>query len=85
MPPALYEVPRMSWMPLDWNNGTGCRFYGQMLSQGDIIPRLLMHGVNAGGQTDIPSGSVFGQSNDGSVGQMNVGRYGMMTVSPHSD
>ena len=84
-PPALYEGPRISWMPLDWNNGTGCRFYETLLSQGDIIPRLLMHGVNAGGQADIPSGSVFGQSKDGSVGQMNVGRCGMMTVSPHSN
>ena len=84
-PSILYESPQVSWMPHDWNNGTGCRFYSQLKSQSDIILRLLMHGVNAGGQSDIPSGGVFGLGNDGGTGLMNIGRYGMTTVSPHSN
>ena len=81
----LYGGVKQNWMSAGWNNGTGCRFYEQLLMQRKVIPRLLMHGVNAGGQADIPSGSVFGQAKDGSVGQMNVGRDGMMTVLPHSN
>ena len=84
-PSILYESPQVSWMPHDWNNGTGCRFYSQLKSQSDIILRLLMHGMNAGGQSDIPSGGVFGLGNDGGTGLMNIGRYGMTTVSPHSN
>ena len=84
-PSVLLEGLRESWMTYDWNNGTGCRFYGQMLTQRDVIPRLLMHGVKADGQCDIPLGSVFGQAKDGETGHINVGRSGVFVVSPRSD
>ena len=84
-PSVLLEGLRESWMTYDWNNGTGCRFYGQMLTQRDVIPRLLMHGVKADGQCDIPLGSVFGQAKYGETGHINVGRSGVFVVSPRSD
>ncbi len=73
-PSELHEWLCATRMPQDWNNGTGSRFYDPQLMQQDIIPRLLMHGVNAGGQADIPAGSVFGQAKDGETGMINVGR-----------
>ena len=85
VPSVLYEGLQKSWMTNDWNNGTGCRFYDQMLTQRDVIPRLLMHGVKADGQCDIPFGSVFGQAKDGGTGLINVGRNGVFVVSPHSN
>lgn len=84
-PSVLFEGLRRSWMIYDWNNGTGCRFYDQMLTQRDVIPRLLMHGVNSGGQCDIPLGSVLGLGKDGETGHINVGRNGAFVVSPHSN
>ena len=84
-PSVLFGGLRRSWMTNDWNNGTGCRFYDQMLTQRDVIPRLLMHGVKADGQCDIPLGSVFGQAKDGETGHVNVGRNGVFVVPPHSN
>ena len=85
IPTVMNEGLRNVRMPQDWNNGTGCRFYNLLLTQMDIIPRLLMHGVKSGGQSDIPLGSVFGQAKDGGTGHINVGRNGVFVVSPHSN
>ena len=86
-PVSLWESPRSSWMPSDWNNGTGCLFYDSSLSQRDVIRRLLMHGVRTEGQSDIPFGSVYGQAEDGGTGMMNVGRNvnDFFVVSPQSN
>ena len=83
MPSEMSQSLRQSWMPSDWNNGTGCRFYDPMLVQRDIILRLLMHGVNFGGQADIPADRVFGQAEDGLTGKMTVG-LGDMRMPPPS-
>lgn len=87
VPVSLGGSPRSSWMSSDWSNGTGCRFYHSLLSQRDIIRRLLMHGVRTEGQSDIPSGSVFGLARDGETGMLNVGRNGndFFVVSPKSN
>lgn len=81
----LYQGVKQDWMEDDWNNGTGCRFYDQMLTQRAVIPRLLMHGVKAVGQCDIPLGGVFGQTKGGETGVVNVGRNGVFVVAPHSN
>ena len=41
-----------------------------------------MHGVDNAAHVDIPLGTVYGLGRDGVVGHMNVGRNGVMTVSP---
>ena len=84
-PSELNQKLRATWMPNDWNNGSGCRFYDPILSQRDIIQRLLMNGVKVDAQSDIPHGSVFGLSVDSVTGMMNVGRNGILTVSPQSN
>ena len=85
VPDDLNKGLNSSLMPSDWNNGTGCRFYDPFLLQRDIILRLLMNGVKAEPQSDIPLGGVFGQAEDGVTGMMNVGRIGMPTISPRSN
>ena len=83
-PEILKEYLRSSWMPDDWDNGTGQRYYGQLLQQRDMIERLLMHGVDKGVHVDMPLGPVYGLGKDGVVGLMNIGRNGVMTFSPIS-
>ena len=48
------------WLPNDWNNGTGGRFYPVLFSQKIAIKQLLMHGGDNGIRADIPSGNVYG-------------------------
>ena len=50
------------WLPNDWNNGTGGRFYPVLFSQKDAIKKLLMHGGDNGLRADISGGSVHGLS-----------------------
>ena len=80
----LYEGVRQSWMPEDWSNGTGCRFYDLLLPQYQAIRRVLMYGIGSDLKCDIPSGSVYGRSEDGLMENINVGRNTMMTASPKS-
>ena len=80
----LMQSVRQSWMPHDWNNGTGVRFYDLMLLQSELIPRLLMFGYGGDTKSDIPAGSVHGRTKDGSIGLISVGRRSFMTTSPHS-
>ena len=60
IPDELYRDVSKSWLPGDWNNGTGVRFYPAMLCQKDVIARLLMYGVENPESADISSGNVFG-------------------------
>jgi hypothetical protein len=80
----LLSAPRQEWLPHDWNNGTGERFYPSMMSQEDIIFRLLMYGHGSETKSDIPLGFVHGLPNTGSAGLLNVGRNGVMSTSPHN-
>ena len=64
--------------------GTGCRFYGLLLTQYQIIQRLLMLGTGSDSTCDIPAGSVYGRSSNGDIGNISVGRSTMTTTSPHS-
>ena len=81
---ALYEGVKQSWMPMDWNNGTGCRFYDQMMPQYQAINMVLMHGKGGNLKCDIPLGSVYGKPANGDLGNVSVGRNTMMTTSPKS-
>ena len=84
VPAELMTVVRNGWMPNDWNNGTGCRFYDPLLTQESAIRRILMHGEKNDSQSDIPGGSVVGLPKSGSADMLNVGRAGMPTLNPRS-
>ena len=64
-----------SRQPLDWSNGTGCRYYATGISQETIIGRLLMCGVKGQGQLDLSSGSIYGFSKSGETGLIDVGVF----------
>ena len=81
---VFYEGVKQSWMSQDWNNGTGCRFYDPMLAQHQAVKRLLMFGKGDGEKCDIPLGSVYGRDDNGDLGNLNVGRWPMMTTTPTS-
>lgn len=51
---------RSEWLPNDWNNGTGGRFYDPLLTQYALIQRLLMYGRDNAVHSDIPAGNVYG-------------------------
>lgn len=78
---------KISFLPDDWSNGTGCRFYSPLLIQSDIIRRMLMHGVRMKeyGQSDIPSGRIWGRAKDHVLGNLSVGRSNMLRFPPRSD
>jgi len=61
--------------PLDWNNGTGCRYYEQTITQQQLIRRLLMCGYDYPDGKDLSSGSVWGYSKHGSTGLVDVGFF----------
>ena len=68
----------------DWSNGTGTRFYELLLRHETVIRRLLMFGERSDEKSDIPTGSVFGLSEDGVAGAISVGRSTWMSWSPFS-
>ena len=80
----LKHSVQQPWMPRDWNNGTGVRFYDLMLLQSELIPRLLMFGYGGDTKSDIPKGNVHGRAKDGTFNLISVGRESSMTTSPHS-
>ena len=80
----LYGNVKQSWMPADWGNGTGCRFYVPMLALYEIIGRLVMYGKGSDMKCDIPMGSVYGRAADGTLGNISVGKGSMLTTSPIS-
>ena len=60
IPDELNEQVSIAWLPDDWNNGTGGRFYPVPFNQRQAVMLLLMYGVVNYGGEDIPSGNVFG-------------------------
>ena len=80
----LYGGVKQNWMPADWNNGTGCRFYDPMLTQYQAIMKLLMYGKGGNVKCDIPLGAVYGRGDDGTLGKISVGRGTMLVISPRS-
>ncbi len=61
--------------PLDWNNGTGCRYYSRNDDQEAIIRRLLMYGSRHSAKCDLSSGSVYGFNASGGDGLVDVGFF----------
>jgi len=84
VPDLFMSNVKAAWLPDDWNNGTGCRFYDMTLLQEGAIRRLLMHGEKNASQCDMPGGGVFGLPKSGSADILNVGRAGMLTLQPQS-
>ena len=86
---TLYVPPREEWMPLDWNNGTGARFYDPWTGrQRDVIQRLVMYGESNPDKADIPLGYVYGYARDSvhgkSLGNCAVGRRTMICFPPRN-
>lgn len=61
--------------PMDWSNGTGCRYYPVGVDQESIIKRLLMCGNAYPGSVDISAGSVYGFTEYDDDGQVDVGFF----------
>ena len=80
----LINGVRQAWMPYDWNNGTGCRFYDPLLLQSDLIPRLLMYEYGSDSKCDIPAGWIYGLTKSGEIGMIGVGKSTFMTFTPSS-
>lgn len=80
----LTEGVKESWMPQDWNNGTGCRFYDPLLMQRDVIHRVLMYGRSIATKADIPSGGVYGKTKERAFGLVSVGLNGLLIYPPRS-
>ena len=83
-PIELWHAPCSAWLPGDWNNGTGARFYPVLTAQRDIIFRLLMYGHGSDVKSDIPFGSVYGLPKTGDLGNVAVGSGSFMATSPQS-
>jgi len=81
---VLMKGVRQPWMPYDWNNGTGRRFYDQSLFQSVLIPRLLMYEYGSDSKCDIPAGGIYGLTKSGEFGLIAVGRNPFMTLTPSS-
>ena len=85
-----YSPLRRTWMPNDWNNGTGSRYYEPGKCPLDLLPHILMFGVENDVHIDIPRGSVRGMVDDKtsstgrSLGQGAVGRNTMLIYPPHT-
>ena len=85
-----YSPLRITWMPDDWSNGTGSRYYEPGKCPLDVLPQILMFGVENDVHIDIPRGSVRGMVNDKtsstgkSLGQGAVGRNTMLVYPPHT-
>ena len=79
-----------AWMPSDWNNGTGSRFYSPDKCLLDLIPQLLMYGIGSGNHVDIPQGFVRGllrnrkDPSQEESGNAAVGRSAMIVFPPHT-
>ena len=61
--------------PMDWSNGTGCRYYPVGVDQESIIKRLLMCGNAYPSSVDISAGSVYGFTEYDDDGQVDVGFF----------
>ena len=61
--------------PLDWSNGSGCRYYSTTDDQEKLIERLLMCGNGCEGRYDLSSGSIYGFAADGCDGLVDVGFF----------
>ncbi len=66
----------MEWKdPMDWSNGTGCRYYEAGVRQEEIIRRLLMCGQGYQERYDLPLGSIYGFAADGVDCLVDVGFF----------
>ena len=81
---ALINPVCQEWLPGDWNNGTGSRFYDPGLLQSEVIPRLIMYKYGSDSKSDIPAQSVYGLPESGGLGFIGVGRSPVMTYTPSS-
>ena len=61
--------------PMDWSNGTGCRYYRVGIGQEELIRRLLMCGRGYQTRHDMSSGSIYGFTENGDDGLVDVGFF----------
>ena len=82
--PFFFDSPKRSWIPKDWNNGTGGRFYPRNLFYTELMERFLMFGVETSKGVDIPLGTAYGLPAEGNAKDIDVGRSAIMSMSPRS-
>ena len=61
--------------PMDWSNGTGCRYYSVGIDQEELIKRLLMCGRSYQARYDMSSGLIYGFTKHGEDGRVDVGFF----------
>ncbi len=61
--------------PMDWSNGTGCRYYRVGISQEELIKRLLMCGRSYQTRYDMSSGLIYGFTEYGEDGRVDAGFF----------
>ena len=82
--PFFFDSPKRSWIPEDWNNGTGGRFYPKDIFYAELMERFLMFGVETSKGVDIPLGTAYGLPAEGNAKEIDVGRSAIMSMSPRS-
>jgi hypothetical protein len=69
------DVACESSAELDWNNGSGCRYYKSGASQSDIICTLLMCGFQFPYSLDMSAGFIHGFNKSDEEGNIDVGFF----------
>ena len=82
--PDLDVLTRRTWLPNDWNNGTGVRFYAPRQIHGELIKRLLMSGYGSEAKSDIPYGDVHGRPKQGESTLLAIGRNNLLSFDLRS-
>lgn len=66
---------KQSLVQLDWNNGTGCRYYPSNATQSNVICSLLMCGYHFSKALDLSAGSIHGYTQNDQEGLVDVGFF----------
>jgi hypothetical protein len=66
---------KQSLVQLDWNNGTGCRYYPSNATQSNVICSLLMCGYQFSKALDLSAGSIHGYTQNDQEGLVDVGFF----------
>jgi hypothetical protein len=66
---------KQALVQLDWNNGTGCRYYPSNATQSNVICSLLMCGYQFSKALDLSAGSIHGYTQNDQEGLVDVGFF----------
>ena len=73
--PLSSDKVEESRIQMDWNNGTGVRYYSLDMTQSKLIRRLMMCGHAYDERADLSAGSVYGFTRKDKEGLVDVGFF----------